>query len=117
MNVAVSDLETIGETSTQAFQLYQQGPVSALVQLQNVGVNDIVYKFQAYVAGVWTDLGALGTDFNGTLEASAKLALQITTSSAQVRMLAAASGGSTLFFSVLQPMSRTSGGALPLINF
>lgn len=117
MNVAVADIETIGETSTQAFQLYQQGPVTALLQMKNVGVNDIVYVLQAYIAGVWTDLGVLGTAFNDTLVADAAVNVEIATASAQVRLLASASGGSTLTFSVLQYMSRTSGGGLPLINF
>ncbi len=114
MNVATQDVEVIGETSTQAFQLYQQGPVTALLQMKNLGVNDIVYVFQAYISGVWTDLGVLGTDFNNTL---ASINVEISTASAQVRLLANASGGSTLTFSVLQFMSRTNGGALPIINF
>ena len=117
MNVAISDIEVIGETSTQAFQLYQQGPVTALIQMKNAGVNGIVYVFQAYISGVWTDLGVLGTAFNDTLAADAAINVEIATSSAQVRLLASASGGSTLTFSVLQYLFRTSGGGLPLINF
>lgn len=117
MNVQIVDNETIGETSTQAFQLYQQGPVTALIQMKNIGVNDIVYVFQAYISGVWTDLGILGTDFNNTLEADAAVNVEIETTAAKVRLMASASGGSTLTFGVLQFMVRTSGGALPLINF
>lgn len=117
MNISIQDIETIGETSTQAFQLYQQGPVTALLQMKNVGVNDIVYVLQAYIAGAWTDLGVLGTDFNNTLAADEAVNVEIATASSQVRLMAAASGGSTLTFSVLQYMSRTSGGGLPLINF
>lgn len=85
--------------------------------MKNLGVNDIVYVFQAYISGTWTDLGVLGTDFNNTLEADDSINIEISTTSAQVRLLASASGGSTLTFSVLQFMSRTSGGGLPIINF
>lgn len=117
MNIHTTDIQTIGETSAQAFQLFQMGPVNALVQMQNVGVNDIAYVFQAYLDGTWTDIDELGTVANDTLEPEDTVSVPIESDSNQVRVMASASGGSTLTFGILQSMDRVSGGALPVINF
>ncbi len=119
MQVAFVDNQDVGETDAQAFQLYQQGPVNSLVTMENDGVNDINYRFQAFSVtyGTWSDLDDVGTPLNDTLAAGATLAVAVATASNQVRLLANASGGALLVFSSMQEVVRASGGQLPLINF
>lgn len=117
MFIVITDVEVIGEVTSQAFQIYQQGPVNSLVTLKNAGVNPIVYVFQQLEFGVWTDIDVLGTPFNDTLDADDAIDVQINVTSNRVRLQSNASGSSTLSFNVLLWVDRAAGGALPILNF
>lgn len=117
MNILVTDTQQIGETLVPALSMLQQGPVGALVTMKNSGVNTLNYTWQELVSGVWTSLGVLGTDFNSTLVAGQSKAIHVSSANSQVRLVANASGGSILEFAVLRWSDRTSGGAIPILNF
>lgn len=96
------------------FTLLQDGAVSALVLIKNSGVNTANYRFQEWNGTAWVDLGASGTDFYNTLSPSEVRSFKLTSTNSKVQMLANASGGAFLDFSITRYFNRASGGALPL---
>lgn len=120
MNVQVTDNAIIGEISAQVFQLFQASPVNSVITLQNMGVNPVVYSFQQYVNGAWSDIGLVGTPFNSTLDPAGGsndvVQLVVSVASTQVRLLASASGGSTISFNSTCWSDRSPGSALPILN-
>jgi hypothetical protein len=97
--------------------MLQQGPVSAAMTLKNAGSNTINYHFQQQVSGTWSDIVTLGNDMNNTLIAAQVRTIMVTSDYPQVRLMANASGGSTLNFGLLRYTDRVSGGQLPLLSF
>lgn len=111
----VTDFQTVGEVEAKAFGLAQQGATNVFVTLKNDGVNTITYRFQELVGSTWTDADEAGTDFNDTLAEGEEIAVALVDLAANVRLMAYASGGSVLSFSVARYFNWTSGGFLPLV--
>ncbi len=97
--------------------MLQQGPVDAQVTMKNAGVNTINYVWQQFVSGTWSNLDLLGGDLNNTLVAGQVRAVTVDSAYPQVRLMANASGGSTLEFGVLRWVERADGADLPILNF
>ena len=95
--------------------MLQQGPVSALMVIKNSGVNTMNYRLQEYNGTAWTDLGTAGSDFYNTLMANEVRSFKVTSTYPQVQMVANASGGAFLDFSVTRYWNRAAGGALPIL--
>ena len=117
MNTVVTDIQSIAETQSVAFSLIQAGPVNAYVTMTNEGVNTINYDFQQNNGTAWSDLGAPGSAFNNTIMPGQTVSVSVSSAYPQVQMLANASGGSIMLFSVARSANRVSGGQLPLLNF
>ena len=114
MILQVTDGQVCGETSSTMFTVLQQGPVAMLVIIKNSGVNTLNYRFQEFNGTAWVDLGSAGSDFYNTLMASEVRSFKVTSSYPQVQMVANASGGAFLDFSVTRYWNRAAGGALPI---
>ena len=117
MNTTVTDLQTISEVQSVAFTMIQAGAVSAYVTMKNVGVNTINFDFQELSGASFTDIGLPGSPTYNTIMPGQTISVAINSSYSQVQLLANASGGSLLFFSVNRNVNRASGGQLPLLNF
>jgi hypothetical protein len=117
MNIFVADTQDFSDVESTGFEMIQQGPVSALMTLKNMGANTLTFRIQQSVAGTWTDIGALGTDYYNTLVADQVRTVSVSSAYPQVRLRGSASGGATLEFGVLRYYARPSGGQLPLLTF
>ena len=120
MQIAVSDIQVVGETEAQLFEFLNQGTTDALLFLSNLGVNTINYRFQQFSAEdqEWQDLVAdPDDDLYGTLLTTRTRSIKLTVANPKVRLVGNASGGSTLWFSVSRFVVRASGGAMPILNF
>ena len=116
MIIHCTDGQVVGESQSVMFTLLQQGPVSALLFLKNSGVNTLNYDFQQFNGTSWVDLGAIGTDFQSTLMPNQVVDIQLDCTYPQVQLLANASGGAFLDFSVTRFYNRAAGGALPILG-
>jgi predicted regulator of Ras-like GTPase activity (Roadblock/LC7/MglB family) len=116
MNITCVDTQTIGGTSGQVFEMIQTGAVEALVTLKNTGTNTANYVFQEKIGAVWTDMASLGNPLNDTLSPDEVVALKVSSSYPQVRLMANASGGTVFEFAVLRYFDRGDGGALPILT-
>lgn len=115
MIIQCTDGQVVGESQSTMFTMLQQGPVSALVVLKNSGVNTLNYRWQEYNGTAWTDLGSAGSDYYNTLMANEVRSYKVTSSYPQVQLVANASGGAFLDFSVTRYWNRAAGGALPIM--
>ena len=113
----VTDSNVVGETEAVQFEMLQQGVVSALVQLVNIGSNTINYRFTKFNGTSWVDTDVIGTDEYNTLTAGQIRHIRLDESEAKVRLVANASGGSVLEFAASRYFNRTNGGQLPLLTF
>lgn len=124
MITVITDTETVPETGavsgkTVLFEMLQQGPITATILIRNAGANQINYIFQEFNGTSYIDMGASGTDFNNTL-ASGSLGIRLiklTSNFSQVRVIANATGGSTLEFTVTRYVNRGSFGNIPILSF
>ena len=107
-----NDAQVVGEVLSTMFTFGLNGPVSATVFLKNDGVNTINYDFQQNTGTGWSDIGISGSVYNNTLQPGAVLSLVVVSAYPQVQLLANASGGSYISFSVTRYFSRTSGGPI-----
>ena len=117
MNTVVTDLQSIAEVQAVAFTLVQPGPTSAYVTMTNEGVNTINFDFQEYNGTSWSDLGLPGSPTYNTIMPGQTVNVLVTSNYPQVQLLANASGGAILFFSVARSINRANGGQLPLLSF
>ena len=115
MMIHTTDGQTIGETSSTVFTVLQQGPVAMGIFLKNSGVNTANYRFQEYNGTSWVDLGASGSPLYNTLSPGQVVNLLVTSNFPQVQLLANASGGAFIDFSVTRYWNRAAGGALPIL--
>lgn len=115
MILHVTDGQVVGETTSTMFTVLQQGPVAMLIIIKNSGVNTMNYRFQEYNGTTWVDLGTAGSDFYNTLMANEVRSFKVTSNYPQVQMVANASGGAFLDFSVDRYWNRAAGGALPIM--
>jgi hypothetical protein len=104
------------------FQMVAQGPIKAAIIMRNAGTNQINYIYQDSSDGgtTWTDMAAAGTDLNNTLATgtpptNVKM-VTVSSSQSQARLIANATGGSTLEFIVTRYFNRATNGPLPLIS-
>ena len=111
----VTDSQVVGETQATLFTIIQAAPVDAAVIMTNSGVNTINYDWQEWVNGVWTDLGASGSDYNNTLQAGETVLINVMSSNPKVQLLGNASGGAFLEFAITRYFQRESGGPIPLL--
>jgi len=116
MIIHVTDGQVVGETQSVMFTMIQQGPVSAQIILKNSGVNTLNYDFQQFNGTSWVDIGSAGSDFYNTLMAGEVRAIELIVAYPQVQLLANASGGAFLDFSVTRFWNRAAGGALPILG-
>ena len=117
MIIDTADGQSVGETTSTVFSVFQQGPANFLVIIKNSGVNTLNYDFQQYdPANGWVDIGAIGTIFNNTLQPSQVQAFAVTSTFPQVQLVANASGGAFLDFSIKRYFNRPAGGALPIMT-
>lgn len=117
MYIQIFDDQVVGAVESQAFSLIQQAPIAPQINLTNTGANIIGYRFQSLQAGSWHDLATLGNPLNNTLSPLQTVALAIESDYPQVRLLAYATGGSTLQFAVQRQVNRVAGGVIPLLNY
>lgn len=124
MITVVQDTETVPETGaisgkTQLFAMLQQGPITATIFIRNAGANQINYTFQEFNGTAWVDMGASGTEFNTTLASGSSgiRLIKLTSNFAQVRLIANATGGSTLDFTITRYVNRGSFGDVPILSF
>jgi hypothetical protein len=125
MNTVVADTNAVPETGSYGgkeliFTITLQGPVNAPAILRNAGANQINYVFQEFNGTSWADISLVGTDLNNVLATGSPptnvKVIVIASSYSQVRLLASASGGSTLEFVVMRYYNRPPGGSLPLLT-
>ncbi len=116
MNVFCQDHQIVGESSSTLFSMVQ-ATTQALITLQNTGANTINYRFQELVGSTWTDMDVQGTDLYNTLTAGQSRQLVLVSSESKVQLIGNASGSSTLDFTITRQLARSSGGALPLLNY
>lgn len=118
MQANVVDLNVVGEIDAVIFSLINQGAISANIFLQNIGENTLNYHFQQLISGTWTDLVPTPDNyFTGAIMAGQAIGIQLSNSNPQIQLMANASGGSTIWFSVDRLFNRASGGALPLLSY
>jgi hypothetical protein len=125
MQINVADINVVAGTDAVIFSFINQGSTDALLFLSNLGDNTITYHFQENVDGTWTDLSAVtgpDPDFDnqvltGTLVVSETRSIHLKSANPQVRLMALASGGSSLWFQVSRWALRGDGGALPILSF
>jgi len=117
MNTLVDDIQEITDTDSTLFSTVQQGTTNMLVVLQNLGTNTITYVFQEFDGAAWNNVGTLGSPTYGTLIPGQIVPLQLVSNYAQIRLRGFASGGSTLGFSILRHLIRSSGGPAMLVSF
>jgi len=124
MITVVQDTETVPETGsvsgkTVLFEMLQQGPITATIFIRNAGANQIDYIFQEFNGTAYVDLGVSGTNFNNSLAVgSAGFKMFVLTSSySKVRIIANASGASTLDFTITRYVNRGSFGGVPILSF
>ena len=98
------------------FTMYQEGPVDALFLIRNSGVNTLNYDFQEFNGTSWVDLGAAGSDYNNTLQASQVRSFKLSSTYPKVQCIANASGGAFFEFSVTRFFNRASGGSIPMLT-
>ena len=127
MNTVVTDTNAVPATGAYSgkeimFQMVAQGPIAAAIIMRNAGANQINYTYQSSSDGgtTWTDMDVIGTDLNGTLATgtpptNVKL-IEVSSNQSQVRLIANATGGSTLEFIVTRFFNRAANGPLPLIS-
>ena len=115
MVIHVTDGQLVGETESTMFTLLQQGPVNVLVIIKNSCVNTMSYRFQEFTGNGWNDLGASGTDFYSTLQPSEVKTFKLTSAYPQVQMVANASGGAFLDFSLTRYWNSAAGGTIPIL--
>lgn len=125
MNTVVTDTETVPESGSYSgkglmFEMLHQGPVVAQIIIRNAGANQINYIFQEYNGTTWVDLDDEGTDLNGTLATGSPptniKSFTLTSDYPRVRLIANASGGSTVEFIVTRFYNRAANGSLPLLG-
>jgi len=124
MVTVVQDTETVPETGaisgkTQLFEMLQQGPITATVLLRNAGANQINYIFQEFNGTSYVNMGASGTDFNNTLPSGSTgiRLIKLESTYPKVRVIANATGGSTLEFVITRYVNRGSFGNVPILSF
>jgi hypothetical protein len=103
----------------QITRFLQSSAVQATVVIQNVGANQINYDFQEFNGTAWVDLGIIGTIYQNALPTGTTgvVTVAINSSFPQVRLLANASGGSTIDITVMRLYNRASNGDFPLLSF
>lgn len=124
MNVTVSDTQTVPESGSISgksllFEMIQQSPTKALAILRNAGSNQIDYIFQDFDGSTWNNLDVAGTDLNNSLPAGSLgiKSIIVESTNAKVRLIASASGGSTLDFFITRYHSRADAGGIPILSF
>ncbi len=116
MIVDVSDSQVVAETQAVLFTIIQPAPISVQVVLKNSGQNTMNYDFQEWNGSAWSDLGAVGTDFNTTLSPNQVKPITLVSSNSKIQLLGNASGGAFLEFSMKSYFNRQSGGAIPVLT-
>jgi hypothetical protein len=119
MNVTVSDTQIVGETESTLFSTIQPAPVAFSIMLKNAGSNAITYRFQQFDGTSWVDINpAVGaSNYYNTLAVGQAPKLFVAESNyPQVRVVGNATGGSVLEFALMRHYTRTSGGAIPVLN-
>lgn len=123
----VSDINTVAESGSISgkslmFEMLQAPTTQVQISIINRGANAIVYIFQQYNTGsaAWEDLGVSGTVYNTTLVAESPSNVSLFAIDAdypKVRMIASASGASTLEFSIMRYFNRGDAGSIPLVSY
>lgn len=117
MQINVADINVVGETEATIFETLGQGQTDSLVFLSNLGGNTVNYRFQQLTGGSWVNLVANPDgDLYGTLMATETRSIKLSSTNPQIRLVANASGGSSLWFQVSRFAIRGSGGKLPILN-
>jgi hypothetical protein len=116
MVVHVQDGQVVGETQATLFTIIQPAPINAAVILKNSGVNTMNYDFQEWNGSAWSDLGAVGSNLNSTLQSGQTILVEVDSSNSKVQLLGNASGGAFLEFSITRYFDRQSGGPIPILN-
>ena len=112
MQITKSDLQSIAEVQSVAFSMFLPGLAPAYVTMTNEGVNTINYDFQQNNGTAFVDMGLPGSPTYNTIMPGQTVNVVIAPSYPQVQLLANASGGALLFFTVNVNTVRTSGGPI-----
>jgi hypothetical protein len=115
------DTQTVTSTDSVLFSLINQGAISAICLMTNLGTSTLNYHWQQYilVGGVWTWTDISPTQdnyFTGTLTAGSSFIVQINNTNPQIQLMGNSSVNTTLLFSVDRIFKRPFGGLLPLVN-
>jgi hypothetical protein len=124
MITVITDTELVPDTGpisgkTQLFEMIQQGPITSTILIRNAGANQINYTFQEFNGTAYVDMGLVGTEFNTTLASGSTgiRLIKLISNFPKVRLIANATGGSTLEFTVTRYVTRGSFGDIPLLSF
>lgn len=125
MNTVVTDTNTVPETGAYSgkelmFEMINSGTIAAQIILRNAGDNQINYTFQEWNGSSWVDMDDVGTDLNNVLATGSPptniLSVTVSSNYSRVRLIANASGGSTIEFIVTRFYNRAENGPLPLLG-
>jgi len=117
MHINVTDIQSVSESESVIFTMLAQGISDTVFILTNSGSNTINYRFQSNAGNNWVDVGGSGTSSYNTLVTDQTRTVTISTQNPQVRLLASASGGSVIQFSMSRPHQRASGGPIPIVGY
>ena len=126
MNAYFEDLQAVGETEATLFETIQPTTAGTLVLLENIGTQDIKYRFDYHNGSTWVAMGSDGSQFQNVISRAdgANPVKTATVVSEYNRWRvrgngwtgATAGGTSTLKFAVMRNLSRVSGGSIPVIS-
>ena len=117
MYTFITDSAAVLTNDSVIFQGIQQGQTNAQWVLKNVGGVTINYHAQVNNGSTYVDVSAQGTDLNNTLQVNQVKLITCQVDYPQVRLMANASGGSTLIFSITRDFDRSDGGDIPILSF
>lgn len=126
MNVYLEDLQAVGETEATLFESIQPAPADALVLLENIGTQDLKYRFDYWSGSAWVAMGADGSDYQNVVSRATGdnpvKAIKISLAYTKFRVRgngwtgATAGGTTTLKFAITRNLTRASGGSIPVIS-
>jgi len=117
MHIDIHDMQVVGEYETPVFTVLAQGINDTVFVITNAGVNTLNYRFQESTGSAWVDCAGAGSALYSSLLAGQSKTVTIASQAAHLRLVANASGGSALQFSIIRNQVRAPGGAIPIVGF
>lgn len=112
MQIRFQDDQIVSELESTVFESFVPPGTVNSVFISNKGINTIAYRFQEHNGSTWIDIGSSGSVYYNALLKCETKHLTITTAYNRFRMVANASGGSYMDFSLERHLERVSGGVV-----